>query len=472
MVIDYRETAPAAATVDMFAGGVTSQYPLVGVPGTVRGLELAHKKFGKLAWMQVVSPAVAQARDGVVVSEQLAASLNDAIEKRRDNAAFIETFGKEKKEKNVENRWRAGDRLVQRDLAETLRRIATAGADAFYTGTIADQIDAEMKRGGGLVTKVDLATYRARERAAVHGTFRGFDIYAPPPPTSGGITLVQMLNLAELFDLRKYDRWSPRTLHIMIEAMRQAYCERARYLGDADFVDVPARLTTKEYARQAASRISPDRASSSAAIGADILSSAEGTQTTHFSIVDENGMAVANTYTLEQSYGSGIVVRGAGFLLNNEMGDFNPQPGVTTTSGRIGTTPNLVAPGKRMLSSMCPTVVARDGRAVLVTGSPGGRTIINTVFEVVVNVLEYEMPLRDAVDAPRFHHGWMPDVVRVEARLQNQHRDALAGLRAMGHAIDEKPFEQGDAHSIHIDLATGRRLGVADRRRGGWAAGQ
>jgi gamma-glutamyltranspeptidase/glutathione hydrolase len=283
---------------------------------------------------------------------------------------------------------------------------------------------------------------------------------------------MQMLNLAEHFDLRQEPRWSPRTMHLMIESMRQAYYNRARFLGDPDFVEIPVKLTTKEFAAELAKTISLDQARSSAELGKEILTPDESSQTTHFSVIDRDGMAVSNTYTLEISFGSVVVVRGGGFLLNDEMGDFNPQPGVTAADGRIGTPANLVAPGKRMLSSMCPTIVARDGKPVLITGSPGGRTIINTLFCVLVNVLEYDLPLRDAVDAPRHHHQWMPDRMQIESALLADHLATIERLRAMGHTIQERAGRQGDAHSIAVDPTTGSKLGVADRRLGGWAAGE
>jgi gamma-glutamyltranspeptidase/glutathione hydrolase len=328
-----------------------------------------------------------------------------------------------------------------------------------------------MKAGGGLVTKDDLARYEAKVRAPVHGTYRGYDVYGPPPPSSGGVGLVEMLNILENFDLRKEGRWSPKTLHLLVEAMRRAFHDRARYLGDSDFVSVPEHLTSKEYARKLARSIDPGRATPSAELSRDVPLADESSETTHFSVIDAGGMAVANTYTLEESFGSKVVVRGAGFLLNNEMGDFNPRPGVTTRGGTIGTPANEVAPGKRMLSSMTPAVVARDGRAVLVTGSPGGRTIINTVLEVVLNVVEFEMPLREAVDAPRLHHQWFPDEVRGEAGLLKGHAGAVEALRAMGHRVNPKPSGQGDAHSIRVDPRTGRFQGAADRRLDGHAAG-
>lgn len=468
VMFDYRECAPATATVEMFATGDESQYRLVGVPGTVRGLESAHRRFGRLPWAALVQPAVALARDGFVVSQELALSLNTVLTANRDNVELQRVLGKA----GGSSPWLKGDRLVQPDLANTLQRIAELGSSGFYEGPTAEAIEQEMQRGGGLMTKADLGAYEAKLRTPIHGTYRGFDLYASALPSSGGTVLLEMLNTVERFQLRREGRWSAKTLHVMVEAMRRAYCDRARYLGDPDFNSIPSFLTSKEYGAKLADSISLTRATSSAEWGADLFQSNENEHTTHFSIVDHDGMAVSNTYTLEDEFGSRIVVRGAGFLLNNEMGDFNPKPGVTNNKGLIGTKPNLVAPGKRMLSSMCPVIVSKDGRVVLVTGTPGGRTIINTVFCVILNVLEFEMPLEEAVRAPRMHHQWMPDTLRIEEPLLNEHRNELTQLREMGHTIDEPPKRQGDAHSIFISHDTGKRLGVGDPRRNGWAAGQ
>jgi gamma-glutamyltranspeptidase/glutathione hydrolase len=276
-----------------------------------------------------------------------------------------------------------------------------------------------------------------------------------------------MLNILENFDLRKQGRWSPPTLHVMAEAMRRAFCDRARHLGDPAFVKIPPHLTTKEYARKLAKEIDPKRATPSADLAKDIPLAAEGESTTHFSVIDKDGMAVANTYTLEHSYGSRVVVKGAGFLLNNEMMDFNWRPGHTDRKGVIGTPPNLIAPGKRMLSSQTPTVVAKDGKVVLVTGSPGSRTIINTVLCVVVNVIDFDMEIQAAVDAPRIHHQWFPDELRLEEG--DRVSKAVEPLRALGHRIARG--KQGDAHSIRADPKTGRYYGAADRRISGKAAG-
>jgi gamma-glutamyltranspeptidase/glutathione hydrolase len=461
VVFDYRETAPAAATKTMF-NKKDSWYThkAVGVPGTVAGLALAHARFGKLPWKDVVAPAVKLADEGFVIDAALASSLNGVLSEVKEDSELRRVFGKDGGD------WKAGDRLVQKDLAKTLKRIAADGADGFYKGPTAELIAAEMKAGGGLITADDLAAYKAKARPPVHGTYRGYDVYGPPPPSSGGICLVEMLNVLENFDLRKQGRWSPETLHLMIETMKRAYCDRALYLGDADFVKIPDRLTTKEYAKKLAEGIDPKKATPSADLAPDLKLAAEGDSTTHFSVIDADGMAVANTYTLERSYGSHIVVKGAGFLLNNEMGDFNWLPGETTAKGQIGTEPNQIAPGKRMLSSQTPTIIARDGKVVLVTGSPGSRTIINTVLCVVVNVIDFDMTPREAVDAPRLHHQWFPDEAHFEG--VKDYADAVDKLKAMGHTVVRGT--QGDAHTIYVDPKTGVYIGAADRRLDGKAA--
>jgi gamma-glutamyltranspeptidase/glutathione hydrolase len=463
-VIEYREAAPAAATKTMFAAD-DSWYgcKVVGVPGTVRGLALAHERFGKLPWKELVLPAAALAEDGFIIDRALASSLNGILGSPPTFAELKRVYGPP----GGAARWRAGDRLVQKDLAATLRLLADHGPDAFYRGPIADKIVEEMPSGRGLITKQDLAGYRANICQPVHGTYRGYDIYAPPPPSSGGVCLVEMLNTLENFDLRKQGRWSPDTLHLLIEAMRRAYCDRARFLGDPAFDSIPPHLTSKEYARKLAHGIDLGHATPSASLAPDIPLAREGDSTTHFSVMDGEGMAVANTYTLERSYGSRIVVKGAGFLLNDEMTDFNWRPGFTDRKGAIGTEPNQIAAGKRMLSSQTPTIVARNGKVVLITGSPGSRTIINTVLCVLLNVIDFHMDLQAAVDAPRLHHQWFPDTVLFEG--VDQYPMAVERLREMGHTV--RGERQGDAHSIWVDPKSGQYQGAADHRISGKAAG-
>mgnify|MGYP001572787978 CR=1 FL=1 len=463
-VIDYRETAPAAAHKTMFGkDDGPYNHRMVGVPGTVRGLALAHQNCGRLPWKTLVMPAVRLADEGFVLDRHHADSLNKVIAAAEGFVELRRVFGRADGKT-----WSAGDRLVQPDLAKTLRLIAEKGPDAFYAGAVADLIVAEMKAGGGLITKNDLAGYKAVLREPIHGVYRGFDVYAPPPPSSGGICLVQMLNILENFDLKKLDRFAPETLHLQAEAMRRAFCDRARYLGDPAFTKIPDHLTTKEYATKLAGMIDRAQATRSDELSKDIPLAGEGESTTHFSVIDKDGLAVANTYTLEHSYGSRVVVKGAGFLLNNEMMDFNKRPGVTDLKGTIGTDANLIAPGKRMLSSMTPTIITKDGKVVLVTGSPGSRTIINTVLGIVVSVIDYDLPIGDAVKAPRLHHQWFPDEVRLEKMSENA--SAAAGLRKLGHRVVSTP-SQGDAHSIWVNAKTGAYVGAADKRLSGHAAG-
>jgi gamma-glutamyltranspeptidase/glutathione hydrolase len=459
VVIDYREKAPQAAHKTMFTKNDTwYSAKVVGIPGTVRGLALAHAKFGKLPWKELVMPAVKLAGEGFILDAPLAHSLNAVVDTSPTFPELRRVLGKEDG-----TDWKAGDLLVQKDLAKTLRLIAERGADGFYKGTVAELFAAEMKRDGGLITTEDLAAYEAKLRQPVHGTYRGYDVYGPPPPSSGGTCLIEMLNILENFDLRKEGRFAPGTLHVMIESMRRAYCDRARYLGDADFVKIPTFLTSKDYARKLAHSIDRNKATPSEALAKDIPLKGEGDSTTHFSIIDGDGMAVANTYTLERSYGCRIVVKGAGFLLNNEMMDFNWFPGETTRGGGIGTEANQIAPGKRMLSSQTPTIVAKDGKIVLVTGSPGSRTIMNTVLCVVVNSLDFDVDIQAAVDAPRLHHEWFPDVARFEG--VGKYADVVHRLEAMGHTL--RGTRQGDAHSIALDRKTGKYIGAADHRING-----
>jgi gamma-glutamyltranspeptidase / glutathione hydrolase len=464
-VFEYRETAPAKATKDMFKKDDSHySHKVVGVPGTVRGLALAHQKLGKLPWKDIVMPAVELAENGFLLDTHLAKSLNGVVRQATgEHPELVRVYGKDGKPN-----WSAGDRLVLADLGKTLRLIAEQGPDAFYKGPIAELIATEMKAGGGLITKDDLSAYQANERKPIHGTYRGYDVYGPPPPSSGGICLVEALNILENFDLQSQGRWSRETLHLMIEAMKRSFCDRARWLGDPAFTKIPTHLTTRDYAAKLAKEIDLAKATPSEALARDIPLAGEGENTTHFSVVDKDGLAVANTYTLEHSYGSRIVVKGAGFLLNNEMMDFNWQPGRTDKKGAIGTEPNQIAPGKRMLSSMTPTIVAKNGKVMLVTGSPGSRTIINTVLGIVVSVVDFEMDVQAAVDAPRMHHQWFPDETRYENRPPLS--KAVPELQQMGHTF-KTTATQGDAHTIWVDPRTSIYFGAADRRIAGKAAG-
>jgi gamma-glutamyltranspeptidase / glutathione hydrolase len=467
ITVDYRERAPLKSTPTMYldsTGKIARQltatgYLAPGVPGTVRGLAAAHKRFGTLPWKDLVMPAVDLAEKGFVLSDALARSLNREVSGAMARyPVSVAAYGKP-----GGGEWKAGDTIVLRNLGRTLREIATKGPNAFYTGWIADSIASAMARNGGLISKQDLAAYQAKVRVPIRGTYRGYGLITMPPPSSGGVTMIEMLNMLETFDLAKLGAMSPQALHYEIEAMRRGYLDRARYLGDPDFVKMPIeKLTSKTYARALAKTIDPDHASNSAELGKDIvgpIASDEHEETTQFSIVDNKGNAVSNTYTLEGGFGSHVVVDGAGFILNNEMGDFNKKPGETNLTGDIGTPANVIAPGKRMLSSMSPTIITKDGKLFMVTGSPGGRTIINTVMEIVLNGLEFGMDARQAVDALRFHHQWLPDEVTFE---RNAIPDSTAQrLQAMGHKL-RFAGQQGDGHTIIVK--DGVAYGANDRR--------
>ena len=472
--IDYREVAPRRATERMF-GPDDGRYThkIVGVPGTVHGMLTAHRRYGSLKWKHLLAPAIGLARDGVPVDAALARSINRvlgirSVRQRIHHQELVRVYGKPGGDP-----WQAGDRLLLPDLALTLRRIAKDKDEGFYDGKTARLIAREMKRGDGLITRDDLDDYRARVRKAIHGTFRGHDVYGAPPPSSGGTCVVQMLNVLELLDLNKHPRYSARNLHVLAETMKRAFCDRARHLGDEDFVDIPEHLIAKSYAQELAAGINPSKATPSEKLAPEISITVESPSTTHFSVVDSRGMAVSNTTTLEGSWGARIVVRGAGFVLNNEMGDFNWFPGHTDRRGRIGTLANRIRPGKRMLSSQSPTIVARNGRPLLVTGSPGGRSIINTSLQMVLGIVEFGQDLPTAMRAQRIHHSWLPDRLIIETFDGRISDEVIKKLEAMGHRVSRrgKNTYQGDAHSIVVDPKTGRMHGVADFRRNGLAAG-
>ncbi len=465
---DYRERAPGKSTETMYLDAqgninrslTAAGYLAPGVPGTVRGMALAHSRFGKLPWREVVMPAATLAREGFTVSASLAGGLNREVAgPMKAFAGSVAAYGKPDG-----TPWKAGDRIVLGDLAKTLTAIATDGPDAFYKGWIADLIEADMAANGGLMTKADLAAYEAKERQAVRGTFLGYDIISMPPPSSGGVALIEMLNMLEALEVHKLPRLSVEAVHLTTEARRRAFLDRARFLGDPDFVEIPVgRLISKPYARELVASIDRTRASLSTELGKDIvtLPREESDETTHFSVVDRTGMAVSNTYTLEGGYGSHLVINGTGFLLNNEMGDFNKKPGTTNLTGDIGTPANLIAPGKRMLSSMTPVIVARSGKLVLVTGSPGGRTIINTSIDVVLGVTAWGLTGREAVNAPRMHHQWLPDRLSIEE--DGVPAETLAALKALGHDV-RIGGRQGSAQTIWVHPNTGSVYGVPDMR--------
>ena len=466
--VDYREKAPLAAAVDTFRKGESRHTrKVVGVPGTVRGLELAHKKYGRLPWKDLVLPAAELATEGFSVDAFLARSANNVLDATKGDSAFSElhrVYGKTNGEP-----WKTGDVMTLPDLGRTLTRIASEGAGGFYEGKTADLLLAETAKSGGLIRRRDLETYQAKIRQPIIGTYNGYTIIGAPPPSSGGIALVQGLNMVEAVGLSK-NKYDPKTLHLLAEISRRFFLDRARYLGDPDFVEIPDHLTTKEYARKLVADIDPNHATDSAELAPDIKLADESDDTTHFSVIDGDGMAVSNTYTIEASWGSRIVVPGAGFLLNNEMGDFNWVKGYTDRKGYIGSDANLLEPGKRMLSSQCPVIVTKNNKPILITGSPGGRTILNTVFNIVLNVVHFDMPAPLAVQSKRYHHQWMPDVLHLEDLAGPPFNAARSELEDLGHKLASR-VSQGSAHSIWIDPESNRFVGVADYRRGGRPAG-
>ncbi|MEW4486851.1 gamma-glutamyltransferase [Thalassoglobus sp. JC818] len=468
---DFREVAPRSATAEMWIDEDGkydrdrhhSSALAVGVPGSVAGLHLAWSEHGKLPWKRLVEPAIQLADEGFEVTPGLAHSLAESHDRFKISQASLDQFT------NNGELFAVGDRLVQKDLARSLERIALEGPAGFYEGKTADLIVEQMQAMGGLIDHEDLKAYRPVQRSPVTGTYRGHKIISMPPPSSGGVTLIQMLNILEHVNLREFGAGSANSLHWMAESMRLAYLDRARHLGDPDFVDdQPVELLiSKPYAQEQHSKISPEQAGVSEIKQIQMLQ--ESPETTHLSVVDGQRNAVALTTTLEYSYGSGIVVAGGGFLLNNEMGDFNPVEGVTTLTGQIGSQANLTAPGKRMLSSMTPTIVERDGELLMVTGSPGGRTIINTVLQTIINVIDHEMNAQDAVNYGRIHQQWLPDRIQYERNAFSP--DTLNLLLERGHVLDQLGA-QGSAQIIVVDPKNKElQTGVDHRRPGAAAAG-
>ncbi len=462
---DFREMAPALAHPEMFLKDGKydpdlhhNSHIAVGVPGTVAGLYAAWEGQGsqKLPWRRLVDPAVALAREGFIVTDGLARSLKGVLPLMQKYPASVEQFSR----KGVP--YEMGDILRQSDLARTLERIAERGPRGFYEGETARLIDKEMKANGGLITEADLKGYTVKKHQAIVGRYRGYEVISMPPISSGGTALIQMLNVLEGYDLAKDGPRSAATIHRIAESMRRAFADRARYLGDPDFnKGMPiARLISKEYALGLRNTIREDRASVSAPTRFEWP--AESNETTHLSVVDRDQNAVSLTYTLEDSYGSKIVVPGGGFLLNNEMGDFNASPGLTDINGLIGTEPNLARPRKRMLSSMTPAILAKDRELFMVIGSPGGRTIINTVLLTILNVVDFGMNIQDAIDFPRFHHQWLPDRIQYESNGISP--DTLALLRQRGHTVVEGQFQQGFGAGIVWNKAEKLIEGAADRR--------
>ncbi len=461
--IDFREMAPAGATRDMFLdeqgnpdGKKSLTSPLAsGTPGTVAGLSLALEKYGSLPLNSVVRPAIKLAQEGFIVNDALADDLktygSEVLPQHENSKAIFWKDGEPLKK---------GDKLVQQDLANSLTMIAENGPDAFYKGEIARQIAQQMQQNGGLITTDDLAAYQAVERTPVSGEYRGYQIFSMPPPSSGGIHIVQILNILENFDMKKYGFGSADAIQIMAEAEKYAYADRSEYLGDPDFVNVPWQaLTSKAYAKSIAGQIDINKAKPSSEIRPGKLAPYESDQTTHFSVVDKDGNAVAVTYTLNTTFGTGIVAGNTGILLNNQMDDFSAKPGVPNVYGLVGGEANAVGPKKRPLSSMSPTIVVKDGKTWLVTGSPGGSRIITTVLQMVVNTIDFGMNVAEATNAPRFHHQWLPDELRVEKGFSP---DTLKLLEQKGQKVALKEA-MGSTQSIMVG-PDGELYGASDPR--------
>ncbi|AVR01610.1 gamma-glutamyltransferase [Pluralibacter gergoviae] len=461
--IDFREMAPAAASRDMFLdaqGNPDGKKSLTshlasGTPGTVAGLSMALEKYGTMPLDKVIAPAITLAKEGFIVNDALADDLktygSEVLPQHANSKAIFWKDGEPLKK---------GERLVQANLAKSLTLIAKEGPDAFYKGAIADQIADEMKKNGGLISKADLAAYRAVERQPVSGDYRGYQVYSMPPPSSGGIHIIEILNILSQFDMHQYGFGSADAMQLMAEAEKRAYADRSEYLGDPDFVKVPWQaLTSKEYAKSLAAEIDINKAKPSSEIRPGKLAPYESNQTTHFSVVDKAGNAVAVTYTLNTTFGTGIVAGNTGIIMNNEMDDFSAKPGVPNVYGLVGGEANAVGPKKRPLSSMSPTIVVKNGQTWLVTGSPGGSRIITTVLQMVVNTIDFGMNVAEATSAPRFHHQWLPDELRVEKGFSP---DTLKLLAQKGQKVVVKPA-MGSTQSIMIG-PDGMLYGASDPR--------
>ncbi len=436
VAIDYREKAPLKATRDMFLGGngkvdlerARHSVYSSGVPGTVAGLSLALEKYGTMPLEKVIAPAIRLAEEGFAVTPELRESLLKAKERMKKSSESMYIFFAKNGEPPGE-----GEILRQNNLAWSLKQISRSGPQAFYRGAIAKKITAYMKKEGGLITERDLASYEAITREPVTGSYRGYSIRSMPPPSSGGVHLIQMLNILERYPLPRYGHNSARYVHVLSETMKLAYADRSEHLGDPDFSPVPTEhLISKQYAKRLASRINPEKPTPSRHIKPGSPVSAQGADTTHFTVADRFGNVVSNTYTLNFPYGSGLAVAGTGILLNNEMDDFSAKPGTPNAYGLIGGEKNSIAPGKRMLSSMTPTIVLKDGEFFLATGSPGGSRIITSVLQVVLNMVDHKMSIQEAVAAPRIHHQWLPDLLFIEKEAR---KDLATKLRKKGYEV-------------------------------------
>lgn len=472
VTLDNREKAPLAATTDMYLdkdgkiirGLSLDTLKAAGVPGSVDGLIVMLDKYGTLPLKTVITPAIKLARDGFPLSRDMALQFAAVLPKMKDHPASIKKFSHDGKP------YKTGELFKQPDLAKTLERIAAEGRDGFYKGKTAQLIVDEMKRGDGLITMKDLADYHSVWRKPIHGTYRGYDIWGMGPPSSGGVLVVQILNMLEPYNLAKLGWHSAAAIHLIVEAERRAYADRAKYLGDPDYFKVPiSHLISKQYAKHRMADVKPDKATPSSEVGAGSWPATDDRETTHFSVADGDGMMVSFTTTLNSGFGNKIVVPGTGMLLNNEMNDFSIKPDTYNQYDLLGGQANKVEPGKRMLSSMSPTIVTKDGKPFLATGSPGGSTIITTTLQVITNMIDYHMDVSDAVSLPRFHHQWKPDVVMYSPYAISP--DTLKILESMGYHMRLLHWGRGIGDANSIAYKDGAMYGIKDPRNEGAALG-
>ncbi|ELH9339400.1 gamma-glutamyltransferase [Campylobacter jejuni] len=464
--LDFREMAPLKASRDMYLdskGEVikdasTIGYLAAGVPGTVKGMSAMLDRYGTMKLKDLMAPAIKLAEKGYLINDRQEQTMLEAKDMFKEFPSSSKYFLKKDG-----NTYKSGDLFVQKDLAKTLKLIAKEGPDAFYKGKIADLIAADMAKNKGIITKEDLAQYQAIWRKPVEGTYRGYDIISMSPPSSGGAHIIEILNIMENANIENLGFASSKTLHIMVEAMRQAYADRSEYMGDPDFVKIPLdKLTSKEYAKEIYAKIPKDKALPSSKVKPGLGQIHEGHNTTHYSVLDSKGNAVSITYTINASYGSGAAVEGAGFLLNDEMDDFSIKPGVPNLYGLVGGEANAIEPKKRPLSSMSPTIILKDGKVFMVVGSPGGSRIITTVLQVISNVIDHKMDISTAVESPRFHMQWLPDEIRTEPF--GIIKDVQNNLEKMGYKITKEPY-MGDVNAIMVDPKTGKIVGSMDTRK-------
>ncbi|OEW87574.1 gamma-glutamyltransferase [Campylobacter jejuni] len=464
--LDFREMAPLKASRDMYLdskGEVikdasTIGYLAAGVPGTVKGMSAILDRYGTMKLKDLMAPAIKLAEKGYLINDKQEQTMLEAKDMFKEFPSSSKYFLKKDG-----STYKSGDLFVRKDLAKTLKLIAKEGPDAFYKGKIADLIATDMAKNKGIITKEDLAQYQAIWRKPVEGTYRGYDIISMSPPSSGGAHIIEILNIMENANIENLGFASSKTLHIMAEAMRQAYADRSEYMGDPDFVKIPLdKLTSKEYAKEIYTKIPKDKALPSSKVKPGLGQIHEGHNTTHYSVLDSKGNAVSITYTINASYGSGAAVEGAGFLLNDEMDDFSIKPGVPNLYGLVGGEANAIEPKKRPLSSMSPTIILKDGKVFMVVGSPGGSRIITTVLQVISNVIDHKMDISTAVEAPRFHMQWLPDEIRTEPF--GIIKDVQNNLEKMGYKITKEPY-MGDVNAIMVDPKTGKIVGSMDTRK-------